>query len=76
MGMDKLIESINNNDSSSTYNGKRLKFEQRYSRITTYLENDVFREVAALREQGKVTSVTAMMNEAVRLYLKTKYQIG
>ncbi|MFZ5651828.1 MAG: hypothetical protein ACOY4I_13375 [Bacillota bacterium] len=49
------------------------RFEERYRRVTTYLENGLFREVESLRERGKILNVTAMFNEAVREHIQKHY---
>ncbi len=49
---------------------RKLSFEERYKRLTTYIEVDLFAEVQALREQGKIRNVTQFFNEAVKNYLE------
>lgn len=83
MGMDKLLESkqklkrINATESEkpSTYEpifhrNARPCFEERFKRVTTYLENDLYREVEALREQGRIINLKTLYNEALRDYLR------
>ena len=49
------------------------RFEDRYQRITTYLENNLFRQVESLREQGKILNLTAFFNQALVSYLNQNY---
>jgi len=48
-------------------------FEERYRRVTTYLEKDVYATVQALRRSGRVASVTALYNAALREYINRYY---
>lgn len=82
MGMDKLweskrrIEEINASTQPSSIRYRRSsgpKFEERHRRITTYLENDLFREVELLRAHEEILSLTAFFNEAIRVYLKENF---
>lgn len=88
MGMDKLrkasqkIEAINHFEPEPISKGSPRqshrrtlgpRFEERYRRVTTYLENDLFRQVESLREQGRILNLTALFNEAVREHLKVKF---
>ena len=50
------------------------RFEERYHRVTTYLENELFRQVESLREQGKILNLTALFNQALHTYLKQNYE--
>lgn len=84
MGMDKLWESkqklkrINASDSGKPFPSEqntslrnpRGRFEDRNTRVTTYLENDLFREIASLREQGKIRNLKVLYNNALRDYLR------
>jgi hypothetical protein len=83
MGMDKLWESkkriddINSSDAADSSTVPRyrrtsgLRFEERHKRVTTYIHNDLYRELEALREQGKILNLTALYNDALSHYFKT-----
>ena len=79
MGLDKLWESkqrleqinqtINVDDTTGTTSrlkAKGPKFEERHTRITLYLENDVFSDLQALRSQG--ISQSLILNTALKEY--------
>lgn len=48
-------------------------FEQRYRRVTTYLEKNLHKRVQELRKTGTVASVTALYNAALREYINRYY---
>ncbi len=48
-------------------------FEQRYRRVTTYLERELHARVRELRKTGTVDSVTALYNAALREYINRYY---
>jgi len=48
-------------------------FEQRYRRVTTYLEKPLHARVQELRRSGRVASVTALYNAALREYINRYY---
>ncbi|HEY8910780.1 MAG TPA: hypothetical protein VIM51_10955 [Desulfosporosinus sp.] len=84
MGLDKLKETAQRIEAMNAVEGNEVispryrrslgpKFEERHKRITTYLENDLFRKVEALREQGKILSLTSLFNESVKDYLMEKF---
>ena len=50
------------------------RFEERHQRVTTYLENDLFRQIESLRERGKILNLTALFNQALHSYLKEHYE--
>lgn len=52
---------------------KRLPFEQRYQRVTTYLENGLFGRIEELRGRGEIVSITALYNGALGEYLEKYY---
>lgn len=54
---------------------KRPRFEERYKRLTTYLEESVYRQVELLYSEGKIQKKTDFFNVALKEYLvkfKTK----
>lgn len=87
MGMDRLkrtsqaIEAMNRNQEGPEAEMRPRqhrrttgpRFEERHQRVTTYLENDLFRQIESLREQGKILSITALFNEALRAYVQENY---
>lgn len=52
---------------------RREPFEERYRRVTTYLERGLHERVQRLRSSGRVGSVTALYNAALRQYIKRYY---
>lgn len=50
------------------------RFEDRYTRVTTYLENELHERVQRLRDSGRVVGVTALYNAALRQYLNKYYK--
>ena len=85
MGMDKLWDSkqklkrINACDSekpSSPQTYQRSSgpsFEERHKRVTTYIENDLYREIESLREQGRISNLKTLYNDALRDYLRKNH---
>jgi hypothetical protein len=55
---------------------RNTRFEERYRRITTYLENDVYEKVQELHESGEVDRINNLVNTAVKLYLRKFYGYG
>ena len=53
--------------------GGKLSFDEKYRRITTYLEQDIFHRLQSLRESGEIVNVTQLMNQALAEELK-KYE--
>ena len=43
-----------------------IRFEDRYRRLTTYVENELFYDVQSLRERGIIHNITAFINEAIK----------
>jgi chaperonin cofactor prefoldin len=62
------LEQINNNTNHYRRTGG-LKFEDRHKRVTTYLENEVYNEIASLRERGLLLNMTATVNAALKEYI-------
>ncbi|WP_339279097.1 hypothetical protein NYE40_23905 [Paenibacillus sp. FSL W8-1187] len=48
---------------------KSPPFDERYARITTYLEKPLFRRVHDLHQRGEFTKIASLLNAAVREYL-------
>lgn len=55
---------------------RKARFEERYRRVTTYLENDVYEKVQELHESGEIDRISNLVNTAVRLYLMKHYGYG
>jgi hypothetical protein len=53
---------------------KKPTFQESHTRITTYLENNVYSIVKILQEQGQMDSITSFINESVKHYLVEKFQ--
>lgn len=55
---------------------RKARFEERYRRVTTYLENDVYEKVQELHENGEIDRINNLVNTAVKLYLRKFYHFG
>lgn len=49
--------------------GNEKTFEESHIRFTSYLENDLFKVVKALKKQGHIRSITELVNESIKHYL-------
>jgi len=58
---------------ANTVPPKALPFEERYQRVTTYLEKGLHERIQHLRSSGRVASVTALYNAALRQYINKYY---
>ncbi|MEF3309599.1 hypothetical protein PV433_11920 [Paenibacillus sp. GYB004] len=52
---------------------KTQPFNERYERITTYLEKPLFRRVHDLHQRGEIAKIAGIFNAAVRDYLDRYY---
>lgn len=52
---------------------RREPFEERYRRVTIYLEKSLHARVQELRRSSRVGSVTALYNAALRQYINRYY---
>ncbi|MGO0063853.1 hypothetical protein ACTID9_28290 [Brevibacillus fluminis] len=52
---------------------RRARFEERFKRVTTYLENDVYEKVQELYESGEIDRINNLVNTAVKLHLRKFY---
>jgi len=62
------------NDSSFSSNTtpvarKRERFEDKYQRITTYIRKDLHSEIQTLKRDGKIDSITELLNDSIERYL-------
>lgn len=55
---------------SSLPKKRRLKFEDKYHRLSTFLENDLYDKVVEFKEQGYIDSIVQLVNDSIKLYLK------
>lgn len=55
---------------------RRARFEERYKRVTTYLENDVYKKVQELYESGEIDRINNLINTAVKLHIRKFYGYG
>jgi hypothetical protein len=53
---------------------KKPTFQESHTRITTYLENNIYSIVKILQEQDQIESITLFINKSVKHYLMDKYQ--
>jgi hypothetical protein len=53
---------------------KKAKFEETHVRFTSYLEKDLHQIIQELRREGVISSVTELVNEAVKAYLLKKVE--
>lgn len=55
---------------------RKARFEERYRRVTTYLENDVYEKVQELHKKGEIDRINNLVNTAVKMYLRKFYGYG
>jgi len=73
----KSAESNKNqpiNDSNHKHRrGNKPLFEETHVRFTNYLRKDVSERIECLRNEGKIESITKLINDAIRKHLDTYY---
>lgn len=52
---------------------KDAPFDERYQRITTYLEKTLYQRVQSLHKNGHINKITSLVNAAVKDYLDRHY---
>jgi len=62
--------------SSSHRQYNKTKFEDRYRRMTIYVEQDLFEQVQYYREQGNITNLTEFVNKALICYMNESNLTG
>lgn len=60
------IDDINTTASTST----KLSFEQKYKRMTNYVEHDVFHQIMVLKDENRIRTIKDFVNEALKKALK------
>lgn len=84
MSMDQLLKSkkkIRTINSKSSQKVKPLKaeeprtqsFEEKYQRMTTYVEKPLVEEIEKLRSKGVIRRKTEFVNAAFKEYIKNHY---
>ncbi len=68
--LDKINAQYKYSNRQAAGRRSRKKFDEMHHRVTTYLQNEVYEEIQALREQGKITNMTEFVNNALIEYLK------
>lgn len=53
----------------------RQRFDQTHSRITVYLTNSNLEHVRRLYDEGTISTLTALFNDAIQAYLSEHYGI-
>ena len=53
------------------HKGRKKKFDDRYKRMTTYIEVDLYNEIQYMRENEKIKNITKFFNLAIKNYLET-----
>jgi len=68
--MNQLNKNANQSNLASSHRqyGKS-KFEDKYRRMTIYLEQDLFNQIQYQREQGLIMNLTEFVNKAITSYL-------
>ena len=80
MAMDKLLESkqkINSINFSNadekehpdTVQFSSLAFDEKYRRVTTYIEKDIYKRILVLKSQGRIGKMTEFINKVINEYL-------
>lgn len=49
----------------------KKKFDEKYRRLTTYIEFNLYYQIQYLRENNKIDNITKFFNEAVKSYLSS-----
>ncbi|MDI3534918.1 MAG: hypothetical protein PWQ82_1283 [Thermosediminibacterales bacterium] len=52
---------------------KQPPFEQRYHRITTYLEKEIHQKIKELKTSNKISSITVLINIALKEFIDRYY---
>ena len=52
---------------------QHLKFEEKYERFTTYLENDLHDRIHELKDERYIRTFTELVNRAIREYLEENF---
>jgi len=47
----------------------KKSFDEKYTRVTTYLENSVREKLELLKDKGRIKSYTQLINKSVKHYL-------
>ncbi len=47
----------------------KKSFDERYQRLTIYVERELFKEIQYLREQGSITNLTQFFHNAIYNHL-------
>lgn len=71
-----IAPSSSTHTPSSLHNPVKPKdapFDERYQRITTYLEKMLYQRVQSLHKNGHINRITSLMNAAVQDYLDRHY---
>jgi hypothetical protein len=53
--------------------GNKPRFEDTHVRFTNYLRKDISERIERLRDEGKIESITKLINDAIRKHLDTYY---
>lgn len=53
--------------------GNKPRFEETHVRFTNYLRKDISERIERLRDEGKIESITKLINDAIRKHLDTYY---
>ncbi len=49
---------------------KKITFDQKYRRLTTYIERETYHHLQSMREAGELTSITSFFNQCLKEGLK------
>jgi hypothetical protein len=64
------IVQIGGREIQVTLQPKKERFEETHIRFTSYLEKDLHQLIQELRREGLISSVTELINEAIKAYFK------
>lgn len=68
-------KNVNVNVNVNVNKSRKLKFEDKFSRATVFIENDLLQQLEKLAEKGKGEK-TRIVNEALREWLKNNGHIS
>lgn len=63
----KTLKSSDPSPEHREYAKKR--FDERFQRMTIYVQKDLYQEIQYLREQGRITNLTQFFNQAIDNHL-------
>ena len=67
------MQKVNPIRNSNVRKKREPKFDETHIRFTNYFNIDLWRQITELRNEGSITNLTNLINEAVSLYIEENY---